>query len=531
MFRGKPEMLLGAVTYYRDHPVEFISHWLDTFDPRNLPVGLPATIPFVLFRRQRELVEFLVACLNGEANGLVEKTRDMGATFAACGVSIWLWLFWPGASVGWGSYHEKLVDKIGVVDSVFEKLRRMIRGLPSEFLPRGLSPINHLAFMRIVNPENDASITGEVGDNMGRGGRKLIYFKDESAHYEHPELIEAALTDNTRVQIDMSSVHGLGNVFHRKREAGVDWEPGQEVVRGRTNVFVMDWRDHPEKDQTWHDRREQEARDNGLLANFAQEVERNYAASVEGVIIDAQWIVAALDAAERLKFNDDGGWVAALDVADEGLDTNALVRRKGVVLKSAAEWGDRDTGVTTRRAVQGCRGIGPLDLNYDSVGIGAGVKAEANRLIETKEMPPGIRLVPWNAGAEVLDKDKHLIPGDRNTPLNGDYFYNFKAQAWWHLARRFERTWRAVNEPGFTWEPGQLISIPSNLPLVRKLQKELSQATASTDNAKMKYLVDKSPDGTKSPNIADAVVMAYWPVRSRVMPPVSDGMMAWSQRR
>ena len=28
--------------------------------------------------------------------------------------------------------------------------------------------------------------------SIGRGGRKLIYFKDESAHYEHPEMIEAA---------------------------------------------------------------------------------------------------------------------------------------------------------------------------------------------------------------------------------------------------------------------------------------------------------------------------------------------------
>jgi hypothetical protein len=52
----------------------------------------------------------------------------------------------------------------------------------------------------------------EAGDNIGRGGRTLVYFKDESAHYEHPDLIEAALGDNTNVQIDISSVNGLGKL-------------------------------------------------------------------------------------------------------------------------------------------------------------------------------------------------------------------------------------------------------------------------------------------------------------------------------
>jgi hypothetical protein len=30
----------------------------------------------------------------------------------------------------------------------------------------------------------------------------------------------------------------------------------------------------------------------------------------------------------------------------------------------------------------------------------------------------------------------------------------------------------------------------------------------------LKLVVDKSPPGTKSPNLADAVVMAFWPIRN-----------------
>lgn len=510
--RADPKLVIGAKEYYRTRPAEFISHWCDTYDPRNAGSDLPARMPFILFRRQVELIEFFAACLNGEENGLIEKCRDMGATWCAGCFSCWLWLFWEGSSVGWGSRKEQLVDRIGDADSIFEKMRMMINGLPAEFLPRNFNPGEHMTYMRFVNPENGATITGESGDNIGRGGRKLIYFKDESAHYEHAEKIEASLTDNTRVQIDLSSVNGLGNVFHRRREAGVEWSPGKEAAEGRTNVFIMDWRDHPGKDQAWYDARRKKASDDGLLHIFAQEVDRNYSASLDGIIIPAEWVKAAIDAHVKLKIHESGRWCAALDVADEGGDTNALAQRRGIVLRSVEEWGKRDTGATTRRAVDACKGLGALELQYDSIGVGAGVKAEANRLKEEKLMPKGLRLIPWNAGAEVQDKDKRVIPHDKDSPLNGDFYANLKAQGWWQLRRRFENTWRAVNEPGFTYSIDDLISLPSGLPLLRKIEKELSQPTAS-QSARMKLLVDKAPDGTRSPNVADAIMMCYWPIK------------------
>ena len=92
-------------------------------------------LPFILFQRQRDLVQFLLACLEGETNGLIEKCRDVGATWVCCAFSVWLWLYWPGVAVGWGSRKEQLVDKLGDPDSIFEKMRMIILGLPREFLP------------------------------------------------------------------------------------------------------------------------------------------------------------------------------------------------------------------------------------------------------------------------------------------------------------------------------------------------------------------------------------------------------------
>jgi hypothetical protein len=508
--RATPHLWQGAIEYYRTRPVEFILHYCDTYDPRNAGRGKPAYMPFILFPRQAECVQFLRACMDAEENGLIEKARDMGATWVACAYSVWLWRFYPGAAVGWGSRKEQLVDKLGDPDSIFEKMRILIRRLPREFWPRGFSDADHMTYLRIVNPETGATITGEAGDNIGRGGRKLVYFKDEAAHYERPEKIEAALADNTRVQIDISSVNGLGNVFHRRREAGREWNSGP-AVKGVTNVFVMDWRDHPHKDDAWYLSRKRKAEADGLAHIFAQEVDRNYAASVDGVIIPAEWITAAIDAHVRLGFQPEGATVAGLDVADEGGDRNALGIRKGAVLLTVDDWAKGDTGETTRRAAAMLQGRGPVSVQYDSVGVGAGVKSEANRLTGTGEMPKGLTFVPWSAGAGVLNPDQHIDPQDRQTPLNRDFYSNLKAQAWWSLRRRFERTWRAVNE-GLQFNPDDLISLPSDLPKLRQLQKELGQATASRSTGALKLVVDKSPPGTRSPNLADCVVMAYYPI-------------------
>jgi hypothetical protein len=392
-----------------------------------------------------------------------------------------------------------------------EKIRIIIRHLPRFMLPDTFNELVHMPFMKIVNPKNGSTITGEAGDNIGRGGRKLIYFKDESAHYERPEKIEAALSDNTNCQIDFSSVNGLGNVFHRRREAGKDWEPGAELARDRANVFIFDWSDHPAKTQEWYEQRRAKAESDGLLHVFAQEVERNYSAAVAGVIIPAEWVTSAIDAHLKIEGLEEGGWGGALDPADEGGDLHAYAGRKGRVLLECDEWGEGDTGTATRKVVGIVKGR-KLELQYDMIGVGAGVKSEANRLAADGLLPKGLRFVPWNAGGAVLDPDERIIRKDKESPLNKDFFANMKAQGWWQLRMAFERTHKAVTL-GEHYEPATLISINSKLATLQKLRKELSQATRGKTGA-LKMIVNKTPEGTRSPNMADAVVMCFWPLPS-----------------
>ena len=510
-FEKNPWMIDGALEFYKENPIDFINDWVDTFDPRNAMIELPTRMPFIMFERQAQMITFLQSCLLGEQNGLIDKSRDMGATWIACAFSVWLWRFHPGASIGWGSRKELLVDKLGDPDSIFEKLRMILKGLPKCFLPRGFSPDKHMAYMRLINPENDATITGESGDNIGRGGRKLIYFKDESAHYEHPESIEAALGDNTRVQIDISTPNGVGTVYDRKKQSGVEWTTDGLIEKGKTRIFVLDWSDHPTKTQQWHDLREKSAKEAGLLHVFRQEVDRDAASSVQGVIIPAEWVRAAIDAHVALGFDDSGLWSGALDVADEGGDLNALTFRKGVVLHYAEDWGEGDVGQTTRRVIAAAQGKAPVAIQYDAVGIGAGVKSEANRLLRDKLMPHSVTFSPWLAGATVLKPDERVIPGDSNSPTNKDFYANLKAQAWWSFRRRFEKVYRMRNE-GLKFPVSELISISSKLPKLRQIERELSQPTIAHDG-RLRLTVDKKPDGARSPNLADSAMMNFFPVK------------------
>jgi len=510
-----PASIPSARAYYAngvDGCIRFINHWCDTYDPRNISLGKPARFPLILFPRQEELVRFVLACIFGEAGGLIEKSRDMGATWVCAAITVWLWLFWPGAAIGWGSNKQEQVDKLGDPNSIFEKIRMLIRGLPDFLKPDGFDESKHLFYMRCLNLPNGSTISGELGDNIGRGGRTLVYFVDEAAHLERPEAVEAALSENTRVRIDISSVSGLGTVFWRKRQAGVDWVPDKPVIKFKTNVFVLDWSDHPLKTGTWHQQRKEFFENAGMAHVFARETERDYAGAAEGVIIPAAWVQSALDAHLRIPgFDQTGAWFAGLDVADQGLDTNALAKRQGSILRLVDEWGERDTGRTTRRAVAACEDTLPLNLQYDAIGVGAGVKAEANRLRDEGLLPKGLILTPWFASAQPLDPFDRVVDGDPQSPINKNFYYNLKAQAWWSLRRRFELTHRCITEPGFTAPSDNLISLPSTLPLIRKLQTELSQPIITRDTRTMKLVVDKTPEGTKSPNLGDAVCMSFFP--------------------
>lgn len=506
--------------YYETNPVAFILDWAFTYDPRNVGTEYPPNMPFCLFERQIDMIQFVYEALEDKEKGLWEKSRDYGATWVACGLSVWAWLYRPGSSVGWGSRKETLVDKLGDPDSIFEKIRQIIRALPPELRPVEYREKDHLTFMKCINPENGSTITGEAGDNIGRGGRKSIYFLDEAAHVDRPELIEASLSANTNVRIDISSVNGVGNVFYRNRKAGLEWEPGKKIPRGKLRVMVLDWRDHPAKNDEWYEREKKSFAEKGLQYIFAQEVDRDYAAAVQGVLIKADWVRAAFDAFRDVEWRKANGLltphgkrVAGQDAADGGEDASALAIMHGVFI-TYLQLDHRSAelaapGMLLNANVQQCD-----EYWYESIGVGTGVKVAAHNMKSTLRFTAK----PWVPNAKVVDPLGDIIagtkPGDKDRKCNRDYFRDYKAQSSWALRMRFKRIYEWYRE-GKPQDPDEIILIDPEMENAQRLEAELSQPTYSSNGAG-KIVIDKAPNGTKSPNLFDAVVIASSPKRVMV---------------
>lgn len=490
--RADPSMLPALKAYYRENPAQLIIDFGQTYDPRNVRRGLPANLPFILFPKQEDLAYWLLERWKAGEDGLIEKSRDMGITWLVMGLACNLCLFNREMAIGTGSRKEDYVDMLGNPDSMLEKARLYMAMLPREF--RGgwdRGDKNCSAFMRLRFPETDSIITGEAGDAIGRGGRKAIYLVDEAAHLERPHLVDASLSANTDCRIDLSSVKGMANPFAAKR------------FSGNIPVFSFHWRDDPRKGDAWY--ADQKLKKDPVTV--AQEIDMDYAASVEGVVIPNEWIRASVDAHIKLGIKPTGARAASLDVADEGTDKNALCGGQGVVADLVEEWSGLGSDIfkTTERALLICDTGEYESLTYDADGLGAGVRGDAT-VINDRRKAAGQRQIEVNAfrgSAAVVDPEKEDVKGRKNE----DYFANLKAQCWWRLRLRFQKTFRAVTE-GHAFDPDEIISLSSSITNLQKLITELSQPTWSLNGAG-KVLIDKAPDGVKSPNLADSVMIRF----------------------
>lgn len=175
--RSDSKVLAAHLKFYENNHINFIEDWMQTYDPRRKDWKY---CPFILFPRQRQYLHWLEDLIQDREDGVVDKSRDMGVTWLCVAKALCMWLFQPGVKIGIGSRKENLVDRIGDPDSIFEKFRLILRNLPPEFLPRGFDLEKNSPHMKLVNPENGSVIAGEAGDNIGRGGRSSVYFKDEA---------------------------------------------------------------------------------------------------------------------------------------------------------------------------------------------------------------------------------------------------------------------------------------------------------------------------------------------------------------
>lgn len=451
--RGQPEIVARLLDYYAGHPADWISDWGMTFDPRLAEKGLRTVVPFVLFPKQREFIDWCLERWLMREDGIVEKSRDAGVSWLCVAFAAWMMIFKTGTVVGFGSRKESYVDQIGNPASLFWKVREFINLLPAEFQPDGWDPSKNAPFMKIQNPENGSFITGEAGENIGRGNRTSIYFVDEAAFLEHPDAADAALSQTSNCRIYVSTPNGAGNPFYRRAHDG------------KTKKFVFDWRDDPRKDEAWYEK--QKATLDPVV--LAQEVDRSYTASVANAFIPGEIAQAAArkGPADIMAY---GPVLMGIDVARFGDDKTCFTFRQGRVLLRQVVFGGMDVVDVAGRAKDEVRAMhgDVAQIAVDTIGIGSGVADILRR----------------DFGEMVVDVNSALRMGDGQN-------YNLRAKMW-----REMREWLKAGA-----------SIPNDPDLVTDLTA--LQYGYKGGDLLLESKQDAKKRGIKSPDRADSLALTF----------------------
>lgn len=523
-----PTAKLTALILAERDPAFFVSEFVWTYDPRE-----PSPfIPFDLYEDQEKALAFLLDLMTRGKDGILEKSRDMGATWLTTAFAVWAWLFRPGTAIGFGSRKLELVDKIGDPKCIFEKIRFIIRNLPPWIMKLkapGFDPTKHDNYCKIINPSNGATITGEGGDEIGRGGRTTVYFIDEAAHILRPLLVDQALTANSRCKISVSTPRGANNTFAVKR------------LSGKYPICTLHWRGDPRKTHWiivplgWEGVIDPDGElelgdsviDYGLgpapeppdgyrvvypwyaelclkedPVTIAQEYDIDYSASLEGVIIPAKWLRACVDLVLP-----KGLPVAGFDVAAGGSASNAYIARRGPVVEKIHVWkeiGDPQTAAfdAAVRVLRMAEEEGMAKVFFDVIGVGSGA-APAFKLARRKL---GFSWTGVNVGESPTD----TIWPDRMK--SKEKFANLKAELWWRLRTRAERTYQYV-VLGIGHPPEDLLSLPpgTNTELLIAQASGVRYFETETGKIIVESKKQLSERGVASPDVAEALVLSFSP--------------------
>lgn len=230
------------------------------------------------------------------------------------------------------------------------------------------------------------------------------------------------------------------------------------------------------------------------------------------VIIKRSWIMAAIDARQKLGIEASGRRRIGFDVADSGADKCATVEMFGIEAIAVDEWkaGEDELLKSATRVHAQAREHG-AEVTYDSIGVGAFAGSKFDELNE--QTGQHIRHAKFNSSGAVIRPDEVIDKANPQSPLNRDYYLNLKAQAWWEVANRFRNTFNAV-EKGDPYELGDLISISSGCPMLESLIDELATPRRDFDNSgkvKVESKKDLAKRDIASPNKADAFIAANAP--------------------
>ncbi len=278
-------------------------------------------------------------------------------------------------------------------------------------------------------------------------------------------------------------------------------------------IVEINWQDNPWFFESGLDIERRQDKERMSRAEYDHVWGGQYYDQVEDSIILPEWFDSCVDAHERLGFKPTGVEVVSHDPSDLGNDTKGLVYRHGSVVKDVLErdYGDVNDGFdwACEYAIEKKADL----FTWDGDGLGLGLRRQAGDYFDDKKWidwqmfrggeAPMYPEAVYGGPDESLDKPRK----------NKDIFANQRAQFYYELADKMQRTHRAVTEKEYH-NPDDMISFSSKIELLSSLRAELCRIPRKKrPNANGKRQIMSKPEmkaeGIDSPNLADPVMMSY----------------------
>lgn len=188
-----------------------------------------------------ELIESTGLTGKTATGALIDKSREMGATWLMLAIILWLFLFHRNTSMLMCADREEAVDYSGRPDglvtagtankdTLFGKLDYMLAFLPP-WMTVGVSRV----YMHYTNARTGSRIDGSsTREDLGRGGRRFLVFVDEASAIRQLKQIDKSIADTTACPWYNSTPKGA-HYFSELRTGGT------------MPVIVLGWWDHPHK--------------------------------------------------------------------------------------------------------------------------------------------------------------------------------------------------------------------------------------------------------------------------------------------
>lgn len=209
---------------------------------REVPIiGDESVQPFITWPIQDAAAKEIIDCILNGGRILVDKSRDMGASWLVLAIFTWMFIFARNVNFMLMSYEKELVDNEGDMNALIPKIEFMLEHLPEWMVP----PIE-TTDMKLVRADGVRNaITGKATTGKkGRGGRITAVLLDEAAFILPLRKLWVSLSRSTHCAIAVSTADGATYFSKLVRMA-------------KSKVVRLMWWSHPEKGRGRYERKDE----------------------------------------------------------------------------------------------------------------------------------------------------------------------------------------------------------------------------------------------------------------------------------